>query len=166
MDQSDTIISLTGFMGSGKSSVGRELACRLGWDFVDLDSEVEAAAGCSIPELFRNEGETVFRRLEAETLESLLNTMPRPFVLSLGGGTILSDMPRRLILERTRCIYLSASEDEIVRRIGSDTSSRPLFDPSRIQQRLPYYRQAHYTVSTDNLTVRQVVDSILERKIV
>ena len=166
MDEPDTIISFTGFMGSGKSSVGRELARRLGWNFVDLDTEVEAAAGCSIPELFRNEGEAGFRRLETDTLEALLDTMARPAVLSLGGGTIIGDKPRRLVLERTKCIYLSASEDEILRRIGADTSLRPLFNLSRIQERLPIYRQAHYTVCTDNLTVRQVVDSILERKIV
>lgn len=166
MDASETIISLTGFMGSGKSSAGRELASRLGIAFVDLDSKVAELAGMSIPEIFSLSGEPGFRALELKALETVLDGCTPPYVLSLGGGTFTIDAARELVLARTRCIFLNASEEEIVKRIGGDPSSRPLFDVSLIKKRLPLYRQAHFEVLTDGLTVGQTVDCILERKIV
>lgn len=166
MDSSKNIISLTGFMGAGKSTVGWELACRLGWPFVDLDAEIEAAAGLAIPDFFQKYGEAAFRALEIRTLKQVLESRETPFVLALGGGTICSDEARKAILDRTCCIFLDASEGEIVRRVGPDTSSRPVFDIVRMQKRLPFYRQAHYEISTDGKSVQQIVDEILEREIV
>lgn len=166
MDISETIISLTGFMGSGKSSVGRELASRLGITFVDLDDAVISLAGLSIPEIFTYVGEPGFRALELKALERTFATCRPPYVLALGGGTFTVDEARELVLSRTKCIFLDASADEITRRLGSDTSSRPLFDVSLIKKRLPLYRQAHFEVCTDGLTVAETVDSILEREIV
>ena len=166
MDSSKNIISLTGFMGAGKSTVGRELACRLGWTFVDLDAEIEAAAGLGIPDFFRKFGEAAFRALEIRTLKQVLKSRKAPFVLALGGGTICSDEARESIFDSTFCIFLDASEDEIVRRVGPDTSSRPVFDIAMMQKRLPFYRQAHYEISTDGKSVLQIVDEILEREVV
>ena len=166
MDSPKDIISLTGFMGAGKSTVGRELACRLGWPFVDLDSEIEIQAGLGISDFFRKYGETAFRILEIRTLKQVLKNREAPFVLALGGGTICSDEAREAVLDRTFCIFLDASEAEILRRVGPDTSSRPVFDIARMQKRLPFYRQAHYAISTDGKSVPQIVDEILEREVV
>lgn len=166
MDAPKKIISLTGFMGAGKSSVGSELARRLAWPFVDLDAEIELMDGRSIPSIFRESGEPAFRQLEIKALAQVLRTHERPFVLSLGGGTICMDEAREQILSETECIFLNASEAEILRRVGPDSSSRPVFSLARMQERLPFYRQAHYEISTDGKSVQQVVDGILERKIV
>lgn len=166
MDLSDCIISLTGFMGSGKTSVGRELATRAGFAFVDLDDEILAACGRTPARIIRAEGEQAFRRIECSVLRDVLDSAHGRVILALGGGTILTDEARELILSRTRCIFLDASEETILRRTGADTSSRPLFNVDLIQERLPFYRQAHYVISTDGLDVSGVVDSILERKIV
>lgn len=166
MESPEKIISLTGFMGAGKSSVGKELARRLGWSFVDLDDEVVLLDGRSIPAIFSESGEDAFRQLEIKALEKVLK-MPRgPIVLALGGGTICLDKAREMILTGTHCIFLNASDAEIVGRVGPDTSSRPVFDLARMQKRLPYYRQAHHEISTDGKSVQQVVDEILERQIV
>lgn len=166
MDASETIISLTGFMGAGKSSVGRELASRLGVGFIDLDDQVVLLAGLSIPEIIFQLGEQGFRALELRALEQTLSECRPPFVLALGGGTITIEAARELILSKTRCIFLNAAEDEIIKRVGGDSFSRPLFDVSLIKKRLPLYRQAHFEISTDGLTVGQTVDRILEGKIV
>lgn len=166
MDMSETIISLTGFMGSGKSSVGRELASRLGIGFIDLDERVEALAGPGIPKIFSYVGESGFRELELRALQNTLEVSRPPYVLALGGGTFTIDAARKLVLERTRCIFLDASEETIKARVGNDSSSRPLFDVSLMKKRLPLYRQAHFEVYTDGLTVSQTVDCILEREIV
>lgn len=166
MDSPNKIISLTGFMGAGKSSVGRELSRRLGWAFVDLDEQIALLDGRSIPAIFSESGEDAFRSLEIKTLKQVLETRQRPFVLALGGGTICLDKAGELVLSRTTCVFLDASDDEILRRIGSDTTSRPVFNLARKQERLPFYRQAHYEIPTDGKSVQQVVDEILEREIV
>lgn len=160
------IISLTGFMGAGKSSVGKELARRLGWAFVDLDEEVVLLDGRSIPAIFRESGESAFRQLETNALKRVLEMRKDHFVLSLGGGTICQDKAREMILALTVCIFLNASDEEILRRVGDDTGSRPVFNIAKKKERLPFYRQAHHEISTDGKSVQQVVDEILERQIV
>jgi len=130
-------ISLTGFMGSGKTSVGRELAARLGCPFVDLDSFVEERAGRSLLDIFATDGEQGFRTLELSALKEILLSQPDPFdengmptgpslVLALGGGTILNAESAALIREKTSCIYLSTSATELTKRLLGEASSRPL----------------------------------------
>src|SRR5580704_7456609 len=97
-------IVLTGFMGSGKTTVGPLVAERLGWRFVDVDDVIAAEAGCSIPEIFRDEGETEFRRLERETIVRLASG--DALVLALGGGAIEDAATRGLLLENPETLLV------------------------------------------------------------
>ena len=138
------IISLIGFMGCGKSSVGRKLSQLLCCPFIDLDEAVEEAAGKSIPEIFASEGEAAFRRLETEVLTNILsaeherqcapcegggvNEIPMTIsaVLALGGGTVMTPECAEMVRENTYCIYLRASVNTLLERLSSNTSNRPL----------------------------------------
>lgn len=119
-------LALVGLRGSGKTTIGRALAARLGRALVDTDSEIAAAAGQPIAELFRTRGEPAFRALEREVVCAALRGDGR--VLSLGGGAILDADTRRLLREKTVCIWLVAPPDELRRRLDADpvsASQRP-----------------------------------------
>ena len=138
------IISLIGFMGCGKSSVGRRLSQLLCCPFIDLDEAVEEVAGKKIPEIFASEGEAAFRRLETQILKDFLsaeherqcapcevggvNEIPMTIsaVLALGGGTIMTPECAEMVRENTCCIYLRASVNTLLERLSSNTSNRPL----------------------------------------
>ena len=131
------IISLTGFMGCGKSSVGRRLSELLCCPFVDLDAEIEKVAGCSVAEIFASCGETEFRRLEKETLKTVLEMSPQhneklspnsnpQMILALGGGAVMTPECEELVHGQTVCIYLRASVEELVGRLSGESSGRPL----------------------------------------
>ena len=144
------IISLTGFMGSGKSSVGKELRAQTGWEFIDLDLYVEKKSGRSIPEIFESEGEAGFRKLELEALEDILSGVSPEegksrnadmsgncSILSLGGGTLMTKGCAELIREKTTCIYLKASTDTLIENLQDSCSGRPMLDKAqdRVQLR-------------------------------
>lgn len=166
-------IVLTGFMGAGKSTVGRLLARRLAWSFLDLDAHLEARAKATIPELFATHGEAHFRQLESSALASALGL--RSTVIALGGGTpeILTN---RLLLEQTpgtTTIFLDAPFETLFDRCvlqepGSPELARPvLADPvlarARFTLRHPFYRRlASLTIQTDALTPEDTVTSLLE----
>lgn len=116
-------VLLIGFMGSGKSTVGRMLASQLGRPFVDLDDRVCALAGTSIERVFAQHGEAAFRRLEADALESLLHEPAS--VVACGGGVVVSEANRTLLSQLGTVVYLRVGAAEALDRIG-DTSSRPL----------------------------------------
>jgi shikimate kinase len=116
-------IFLIGMMGAGKSTVGRLLARRCGFDFIDCDRELEGRSGVSIATIFELEGEESFRRREAALIDEL--TLRPRTVLATGGGAILSEENRRHLRERGLVIYLRASVDEILRRTQKDRA-RPL----------------------------------------
>ncbi|MGM9753046.1 MAG: shikimate kinase [Candidatus Cryptobacteroides sp.] len=126
------IISLTGFMFSGKSCVGERLALALGWDFVDLDRYIEQKCARSINEIFALQGEDGFRAIEAEALRDQVvmhQLQGRDLVLSLGGGSLQSYCLRPLILEQTLCIWLKTSADILRRRMAGhvqECGTRPL----------------------------------------
>ncbi len=115
---------LTGFMGTGKSSVARELARRLGLKFVDTDSLVRDAAGLRIPEIFTRHGEAYFRRLEKEAVDKVVSTMDR-VALATGGGTVVDDASREKLKSWGTVICLAASLDTILKRVGAG-KGRPL----------------------------------------
>jgi shikimate kinase len=149
-------IVLTGFMGAGKSTVGRLVAARLGWAFLDLDDHLEARAGLSVPEIFALHGEAHFRRLESSALASALGR-PRT-VLALGGGTP-EVLTNRLLLEQTPgtvTIFLDAPFPTLFDRCVLQSLSRPvLADPAaaelRFAARHPLYRRlARHTIETAN----------------
>lgn len=117
-------VVLVGFMGSGKTTVGRKLARRLGWTFVDLDQAIEERAGATVPELFERRGEPAFRQLEAEAAEAL--TGGHELVLAAGGGAFESERTRAALRAgRTLTVWLRCDLDTALRRIGSG-SGRPL----------------------------------------
>src|SRR5437660_1222425 len=117
-------IFLTGFMGSGKTTLGKILANRLQWEFIDLDELIIERAGRSIPEIFSEFGEAHFRLLEREALRSLAARSPA--VVALGGGVFVSDENRALVAEQGISIWLDCDLDEILKRLGND-KTRPLY---------------------------------------
>lgn len=158
---------LTGFMGAGKSTVGRQLADSLGWAFVDLDQHLEQRAGATIPEIFERQGEVHFRRLESSALASALRLQST--VLALGGGAPES-LTNRLLLEQTPgtlTIFLDAPFATLFDRCMLQDISRPVFAnaalaQARFTERHPLYRRiAHLTISTINLTPTQTVPALL-----
>lgn len=165
---------LTGFMGAGKSTVGRMLANHLGWDFVDLDALIEARTGLAVPSIFAEHGEPHFRKLESQALAAALGRSN--VVLALGGGTpeILTN---RLLLEQTpgtATVFLDAPFPTLYDRcmmqaLNPTSTTRPnLADPTaaeaRFHIRQPIYRRlARYTIDTADLTTEETVASVLAR---
>ena len=175
--KADQHLILTGFMGSGKSSVGRELASLLQRPFIDLDDYIEQQAGLTITEIFSQKSELYFRQLEQQALKTVLaNTSP--LVLATGGGTIINENNRRLIQNRGYVIFLDANQDTIMQRTGT-SHSRPLllagdktlsadsFRQQKIKdllnERRPFYELCHLKILTDNLSVHQVTRRILQQ---
>lgn len=159
-------IVLTGFMGSGKTTVGPLVAQRLGWSFVDVDDVIASDAGQSIPEIFRSEGETEFRRREREVILKLLSR--DRLVLALGGGAIEDAATReRLIMNpATLLIHLEVKLETTLARCKGTEHLRPVLADQtnlkiRYDRRLPLYRMAHLTLNVDTLTPAQVADAIV-----
>jgi shikimate kinase len=158
---------LTGFMGAGKSTIGRLLAARLHWDFLDLDAHLEARANATIPQLFALHGEARFRRLESTALASALARTST--VLALGGGAP-EELTNRLLLEQTPgsyTIFLDAPFPTLFDRCMLQDIARPVLeDPAaaelRFTHRHPLYlRLAALTINTADLTPEQTVEAIL-----
>ena len=121
------MITLTGFMGSGKTTVGKVLADFLGCPFMDLDDLVVKKAGKSIPDIFAQDGEPAFRQLEAQVLRKTVEKYAESTaVLALGGGAVLAPASAALLHEKTVCIYLRATLDTLLARLEGETAGRPL----------------------------------------
>ena len=162
-------IALTGFMGAGKSTVGRLLAARLGWNFLDLDTHLEQRAGLTVPEIFSQHGEARFRRLESSALASALSQ--HSTVIALGGG-VPESITNRLLLEQTPgtfTIFLDAPFSVLFDRCVLQDIARPvLAEPDaaqvRFNSRHPLYtRLARLTVETANLTPEETVEILLAK---
>ncbi|WP_051978714.1 shikimate kinase [Edaphobacter aggregans] len=160
-------ILLTGFMGAGKSTVGRMLASRLGWEFLDLDTHLESRTGSTIPELFAQHGEAHFRRLESTALASALGRSRT--VLALGGGTP-EELTNRLLIEQTPAtlaVFLDAPFPTLFDRCMLQEIGRPvLADPAaaelRFARRRPLYaRLSRLTIDTSALTPEETVSAVL-----
>jgi len=139
-------------MASGKSTVGRELARRLGWEFVDLDAHIETREGQTIPEIFTEHGEPEFRVAETRALRDLADTLEHDIVVALGGGAFTQEKNREL-LRAWPTVFLQAPVDELWRRCSEDPEIRPLRKDRRqfaqlYADRLPYYRQTTISVET------------------
>jgi shikimate kinase len=161
------MISLIGLPGSGKSTVGRQLARRLQLPFFDSDHVIEEQLGCSIREYFEREGEVRFRDIEADVINEL--SQKTQGVLSTGGGVVLRPENRKNLRDRTQVVYLNSSPDDLFRRLRHD-KSRPLLqvaDPlGRLRdlhtQRDPLYREtAHIHVDTGRPSVASLVNLIV-----
>jgi shikimate kinase len=169
------VVCLTGFMGSGKSTVGRMLASQLAWHFVDLDAEIERESGLPISQIFAQKGETVFREIEHECLARVLGSASARntrLILALGGGTFAQPRNAALIREieghqrgaGSAVIWLDCATEELLQRCVL-MGDRPLFrDEASFRklyaERLPYYQQADYRVESGGEPVR-VVEQIL-----
>lgn len=159
---------LVGFMGAGKTTVGRGLADRLGWDFVELDQEIETVAGRGIPAIFREEGEEAFRDLEHRVLRRVSRRDP-PCVVACGGGVPLSADNREILTETGIPVHLIVRPETVLDRLGED-DSRPLLPAGdrreerlkRLwQERQDAYNAFDRSVVTDGRSVEDVVDRVL-----
>ena len=159
-------IVLVGMMGAGKSSIGRRLASEFNLPFVDADTEIEAAAGMSIPEIFEAHGEPYFRSGEARVIARLLEGGPQ--VLASGGGAFINPQTRALIRARGISVWLKADLDVLLRRIKR-RSDRPLLktdDPEQtlsqlIAERYPIYAEADVTIHSRDVSHDAIVADIV-----
>jgi shikimate kinase len=159
-------IVLTGFMGSGKSTVGPLLATRLGWNFLDVDAVIETEAGATITELFSRHGEGPFREREHATIARLASG--DALVLALGGGAIEKAETRELLVAApgTLLVHLEVELATTLARCAGSEHVRPILADqanlaARYSRRLPLYRSAHVSIRVDELTPEQAVDAIL-----
>jgi shikimate kinase len=159
-------IALTGFMAVGKSAVGRKLARRLKRPFVDLDQAIEKTAGMKVREIFDQKGEAYFRRLEKQALAEIL--LRDGQVIATGGGVVLDDENLTLLKEKSLLICLKATP-EILRRRAGTGKKRPLLKghdrkkriDELLKQRGERYAQAHFSIDTSGLSVKEIVEKII-----
>ena len=161
-------IYLVGFMGSGKSTLGRALAEEFDWDFVDLDREIERRAGMSIPSIFETFGEMGFRQREQTSLEETSHRIRT--VLATGGGAFTRQENIDLIAKSGVSVWLNPSFDVVLKRLEKSVRERPLFqDPRQLlalyESRLPWYEQANLRIDIvtedDAVTVTgKIVESL------
>ena len=153
-------VVLVGMMGAGKSSIGRRLAVRLGIPFVDADTEIESAAGMSIPEIFQKHGESYFRGGEARVVARLLDSGPS--VLATGGGAVMDPNTRELIGEKGISVWLSADLDVLLKRTKR-RNDRPLVEKIKelMPLREPFYAQSNIVVRSRDEAHDTIVDEIV-----
>jgi shikimate kinase len=163
-------IALIGFMGTGKTVVGKLLAQQLGSDFIELDALIEKRAGKSIPEIFRQDGETKFRELEIDITKGIV--MKKNTIIACGGGIVLNNINIDRLRQECVIVCLTASPSRILKRTSMDKDGRPLLAVAdRLRQiqellkfRRPFYeRAADITVNTSRLRPEAVVGLIMER---
>ncbi len=159
-------IFIAGFMGTGKSSVGKALAKKLKYQFIDLDLTIEKISKNKIEEIFEKEGEKGFRRWEKQALQQVITQ--EKAVIALGGGAICSTQNLKLIQKSGLPILLTASSKEIIKRVSKQKIKRPLLavsDPAKrieqlLKKRQKFYQKIAFKVSTDQITIAQVVKKI------
>jgi shikimate kinase len=160
---------LTGPMGAGKSTIGRQLAKQLGLPFHDSDHEIESRTGVDIPLIFELEGETGFRKRETAVIDELTR-LPN-IILATGGGAVLDPVNREHLKTRGRVIYLHASVNQQLKRTQKDRN-RPLLQTKNPRAKLeeliairdPLYREiATLVIETDGMRVRDVVRKIMQQ---
>jgi shikimate kinase len=158
---------LVGLMGAGKSTIGRRLAKQIGWRFVDSDEEIEAAAGCSIADIFSIHGEPIFRDLEKRVIARLLSE--EPMVLATGGGAWMQEGVRGIIQSKATSVWLRAELDVLTDRVSKRTH-RPLLETgdkreildNLMSERYPIYALADVIVDSSAGPHEQVVERVID----
>lgn len=169
------IITLTGFMGVGKSSIAARLSKLLFCKHIDLDTYIETAYRSNVKDLFEKYGEICFRKLEEESLKKIVtNNREKIVVLSLGGGALLSKKNVEIIRDKTFCIYLKAHISTLEKRLINSRRERPLVNKesdSKLRERIEllfHSRRAGYeessslTIEVDNLSMNEILTKIME----
>lgn len=169
--KSPQVVALTGFMGAGKSTVGRALASSLRWTFLDLDEEIERLQQSRIRDLFRIFGEARFREIESLILNNTLANLPENTVIALGGGTFIQpNNVDSLASVGARVVFLHAPVEELFQRCSKMASAgenlRPLLTSpdaffALYEQRLPHYRTAHLRVETAGKSAKEIAHEIV-----
>ena len=163
-------IILVGFMGSGKSSIGRSLHQNLGYELIDTDRAIEKQAGKTIPQIFAEDGENAFRSLETNLLRELVASKISKHIISTGGGMVCTPENRELLRQLGFVVWLKCSTEEIFART-SKSNDRPLLqceDPVQaiehlLKERSPHYEKtAHLQIDTTGLSLDEVSCGILE----
>ena len=165
-----TNIALIGFMGVGKTAVGKVLAEKLGRSFVELDSLIEQKTGKSIPDIFQQDGETVFRELEVEVTNEV--SKDKNLVIACGGGIVLNKINIDRLRQQSRVVYLTASTKVILKRVSSEEGQRPLLKVDNptlairemLSFRKPFYeRAADIKIDTSKLDINAVSEQIISK---
>ncbi|WP_027138905.1 shikimate kinase [Gaetbulibacter saemankumensis] len=170
------ILNLIGYMASGKSTIGRILADKLNYEFLDLDDYIESKEHMSVRAIFKSKGEIYFRKAETKYLKDLLETQEN-LILSLGGGTPCYNNNMNLILEsdNANAVYLKASIPTLVNRLKNEKSKRPLiahiesddvlteFIGKHLFERAPFYNMANLTITTDNKGESEIADELVDK---
>ena len=165
-----TSIALIGFMGTGKTAVGKALAKRLDKEFVELDSLIEQKAGKTIPEIFNQDGEVTFRELEIEVTREVAER--KNAVIACGGGVVLNEINIERLRKGCIIVYLTASPRVILKRTLSNENERPLLEVSNKAQRIqellrfrkPFYeRAADIKIDTSKLDISSAVEQIIKK---
>ncbi len=165
-----TSIALIGFMGTGKTAVGKALAKRLDKGFVELDSLIEQKAGKTIPEIFNQDGEVTFRELEIEVTREVAER--KKTVIACGGGVVLNEINIERLRKECIIVYLTASPRVILKRTLSKENERPLLEVSNKAQRIqellrfrkPFYeRAADIKIDTSKLDISSAVEQITKK---
>lgn len=163
------VISLTGFMGCGKSSIGRKLAALLSVPFIDLDSHIEDSEGRKVADIFRLKGEHEFRQMELEALCNILQDGDRNLVLALGGGTVTTPECAGLVKRKTYCIYLRTRPETLESRLAKNPAERPMLAGAGLRERISelmesregmYLSAGHSIVDTDGKTPDEIASEI------
>ncbi len=158
----DRNIVLTGFMGTGKSTVGRLVAERLGRPFMDTDEEIVRRTGMQIQEIFQQQGEQNFRHIERRLCRFI--AAQRGYVVSTGGGMLIDESNREVMLNSSLVICLNAADDEIMTRVKADKTERPLLKGdwrALLEKRRPIYSTIPCQIDTSGKTPEQVADEVI-----
>lgn len=162
-------VVLVGFSGAGKTTIGRELAIRLGLEFVDLDDAIEEKYHATIPHIFQKYGESVFRQCEYQTLKELLKG--QGMVIAAGGGTPANQDAMQLMNACAVTVYVDFSEETLVQRLKNSKKERPLtaalteeqlvaYVHERLEQRLPFYHMAQLTVPEEKVNAEYLYENV------
>lgn len=165
------IISLLGYMGSGKSHISKNLSQKINFTLIDLDQKISEEHQQTIPEIFQNKGEIFFRKEEKRILEEILNSEDN-IILSLGGGTPVYYNNMEIINEKSKSIFLRGSVKTLTERVLLQKHTRPMiakledsdvpeFIAKHLFERNPYYSQAHFTLDTDSKNANLISDEII-----